>query len=214
MRFLTLGAAVAVSIVAMNAYAQTPAAQTPAAAAPTPIAGTVTALNGAEVTVRGADEKTMVMTIGPNTTITTRQKSSFAAIKPNDFVASAAVKKEDGKIHAQEVRIFPESMRGLGEGHRPMLEPNQTMTNATVKKVAGKLPVERSMTNAKVSKIEGGVLTTEYPGGSTEIVVDPDTPVWAVQAADKTALTPGTTVRGFAEKGADGALTARYLAVQ
>jgi hypothetical protein len=211
MRFLTLGAAAALSILAAGASAQT---QSPTMASATPITGTVMALDGAQLTVRGADEKTTVMTIAPSTTITTRQKSSFAAIKPNDFVASAAVKQEDGKIHAQEVRIFPESMRGMGEGHRPMLEPNQTMTNATVKKVAGKLPVERSMTNAKVSKIEGGVLTTEYPGGSTEIVVDPETPVWAVQAADKTALTPGATVRGFAEKGADGTLTARYMAVQ
>ena len=212
MRFSTLGAALAVSLLAANTYAQAPAA--PMTVSGTPITGTVASLNGAEVTIKGADDKTTVMTIGPNTTITTRQKSSFAAIKPNDFVASAAVQQADGKIHAQEVRIFPESMRGLGEGHRPMLEPNQTMTNATVKKVGGKLQAEHSMTNAKVSKIEAGVLTTEYPGGSTEIVVDPETPVWAIQPADKTALTPGASLRAYADKAPDGALTARLVMVQ
>src|SRR4051794_3297672 len=48
---------------------------------------------------------------------------TLESIKPGEFVASAAVRGRDGKLHAQEVRIFPESMRGRGEGHRPMGQP-------------------------------------------------------------------------------------------
>lgn len=50
--------------------------------------------------------------------------------------ASAAVRGRDGKLHAQEVHIFPNSLRGAGEDHRPMDQPEQTMTNATVYGVA------------------------------------------------------------------------------
>ncbi len=39
----------------------------------------------------------------------------------------------DGTQKAVEIHIFPEAMRGTGEGHRPWdLMPNSTMTNATV----------------------------------------------------------------------------------
>ena len=60
-------------------------------------------------------------------------KSSLADIKPGDFVGSAAIKGADGKMHAQEVHIFPEAMRGSNEGHYPWdLKPGSMMTNATV----------------------------------------------------------------------------------
>jgi hypothetical protein len=191
-------------------------APAPAVPAGGPVRGTVRELSGSTLTVAGADGTTTKVLLAPDTVISAQQKASFADIKPHDFVASAGVLGADGKTHAQEVRIFPESMRGVGEGHRPMALPNQTMTNATVASVssAGGAAAPATMTNATVSTIAGGVLNTAYPGGSTAIVVDPGTPIWRVQTVDKSRLIPGAAILVFAVKGADGALSARYVSLQ
>lgn len=193
----------------MGAFTQA-ATEAPAAPPPPnrPVNGVVRALDGAQLTVELADGSKVTAALAADARITVQRPASFADIKAGDFVASAAMQGADGKTHAQEVRIFPESMRGVGEGHRPMSQPNQTMTNATVAKVAS------SMTNATVAKIAGGVLTTTYPGGSTDLVVDPGTPVWSIQPADRTRLTPGTSVRVFTGPAPDGTITIRYVAVQ
>ena len=46
-------------------------------------------------------------------------KASMADIKPGMFVGSTAMPGADGNLTAVEVHIFPEAMRGTGEGHRP-----------------------------------------------------------------------------------------------
>jgi hypothetical protein len=188
-------------------------AQAPAPAAPavpgTPINGTLQAIEGSRLIIAGTDGWSLTMQLAPDTRITAQQKAAFSDIQAHDFIASAGVLGPDGKTHAQEVRIFPESMRGQGEGHRPMALPNQTMTNATVSQVG-----PASMTNATVASVAGGVLTTVYPGGSTEIVVDPGTPVWKVVPGDRSRLVPGARVRAFYVKADDGSLNARYIALQ
>ncbi|MGA9028592.1 MAG: hypothetical protein WB440_21255 [Steroidobacteraceae bacterium] len=167
--------------------------------------GIVRVLAGSQLTFESADGNKLTVALTPDTRITAQQPATLADIKPGDFVASAAMQGADGKTHSQEVRIFPESMRGVGEGHRPMSQPNQTMTNATVSKV------ETTMTNATVTQVAAGVLTTTYPGGSTDLIVDPGTPVWRILPAGRDRLTPGTTVRVFSADAPDGKLTARYI---
>ena len=71
--------------------------------------------------------------LAPNVLVVQNKTATLADVNPNDFVASAAVRGVDGKLHSTELRIFPEAMRGMGEGQRPMNDArNQTMTNATV----------------------------------------------------------------------------------
>ena len=66
--------------------------------------------------------------------------------------------RPDGSQMALEVLIFPEAMRGAGEGHRPWdLMPESTMTNATVADT--------------VQKVEGHTLTLTYKDGQKTIVV-------------------------------------------
>ena len=187
------------------------AANDPPAAPPPagrPVSGVVSKLDGTKLTLESPEAGSITVLLAPDTRITVQTPASFADIKDGDFVASAAMLGSDGKNHAQEVRIFPESMRGVGEGHRPMALPNQTMTNATVAKGGP------SMTNATVAKIEGGVLSTVYPGGSTDLVGDPGTPVWRIAPSSPDKLLPGTKVRMFNSPPAtDGSITARYIAV-
>jgi hypothetical protein len=192
------------------------AASAPAAAPLPPLTGVIRRTSGDELVVQRDDGSEVSVHLLPDTMLSAQQKASFADIRPNDFVASAAVLGADGRPHSQEVRIFPESMRGLGEGHRPMALPNQTMTNAKVTRIAAVGDASAgaaTMTNATVKQVSGGVLTTVYPGGSTDLVVDPATPVWRVVAATRAELTAGRPVRVFVRAGADGVLAARYVSL-
>ena len=66
-------------------------------------------------------------------------KASLSDIKPGSFVGTTGMPQADGSQKAIEVHIFPEAMRGTGEGHYPWdLRPQSTMTNANVEQtVAG-----------------------------------------------------------------------------
>src|SRR5512138_1584687 len=93
--------------------------------APVRMKGTIESFAAPTLTVKTTDGKTAIVTLAPDAKIIANEKSSLADIKPNDFVASAAVTGPDGKLHSQEVRVFPEALRGLGEGQYPMDTPNR-----------------------------------------------------------------------------------------
>jgi hypothetical protein len=121
------------------------------------------------------------------------EKRKLTDIKPGDFVASGGVRGSDGKIHAVEVRIFPDELRGTGEGQRPWdARPEGVMTNATVGTV--------SQTG------DGGVIHVTYKDGQSEYTVGPDVPVLAYVAGDAALLKPGAAILTIARKQADGSL--------
>ncbi len=131
------------------------------------------------------------------TLLTLRNKpATLADIAPGDFVASAARRGTDGKLHSTELRIFPPAMRGVGEGQRPMNDPgNQTMTNATV---TGAVVVDGS-NNLKV----------RFEGGESELILDPGVPVTRIDTADASLVTAGAKVRMQGVRNADGATVTR-----
>src|SRR6202040_1207519 len=126
-----------IAIAALIALAVGPAlAQTPPAGTPTRIRGTVDKLDGQNLMVKSRDGQALTIELTANVAVITLVKKSVADIKAGDYVASTGVKGTDGKIHAVEVRIFPEAARGTGEGQYPWdLMPDSIMTNATVGKV-------------------------------------------------------------------------------
>src|ERR1700693_4381712 len=106
-------------------------AQAPPAGTPTRIRGTVDKLDGQNLTVKAKDGQVLTIALAANVAVTSLVKKSVADIKAGDYVASTGVKGTDGKIHAVEVRIFPEALRGAGEGQFPWdLMPDSVMTNA------------------------------------------------------------------------------------
>jgi hypothetical protein len=108
-------------------------AQTPGAAERARVAGTVEKLDGDRLTVNVAGGQTQTVLLAADATIYGVEKRRLSDIKPGDFVASGGVRGTDGKIHAVEMRIFPESMRGVGEGQRPWdVKPEGVMTNAGI----------------------------------------------------------------------------------
>jgi Domain of unknown function (DUF5666) len=190
MKLKLLRASVLVAMFALPVFAQNPA---PGQAAR--ILGTIDSFNGQILSVKSQDGQVVTITIPADLKVMANAKASLADIKPGDFVGSAADKGPDGKLRAEEVHIFPESMRGTGEGHRPMgPDPNRSMTNGTVS-MAG--PEERTMTNGTVSGVSGGSSSTivvKYKDGEQIIEVAPDTPIVTRIPGDRSLLKPGATV--------------------
>jgi hypothetical protein len=126
-------------------------------------------------------------------------KSTMADIKSGMFVGSTGTTQPDGSQKAIEVHIFPESMRGTGEGHYDWdLKPNTKMTNANIEQTVG--------------GVDGPVLTVKYKGGEKKIMVGPETVVVSYVIGDKADLKPGTKVFvGAAKKLPDGTLQASRI---
>jgi hypothetical protein len=187
------------AIAALIALAVGPAlAQTPPAGTPTRIRGTVDNLDGQNLMVKSRDGQTMPIELAANVAVITLVKKSVADIKAGDYVASTGVKGADGKIHAVEVRIFPEAARGTGEGQFPWdLMPDSIMTNATVGKV-DQAP-------------QGPVLHVTFKGNESEYTVGPEVPVLANGPGDISLLKPGVAVFVIALKHEDGKLTSARL---
>src|SRR5262249_20569888 len=108
-------------------------------------------------------------------------KGAMSDIQSNTFVGITALAQPDGTIKALEVHVFPESMRGTGEGHYGWdLMPNSTMTNAAVAQ--------------QVKKVDGNVLTLKYKEGEKTILVPSDAVVVNLIPADKADLKPGAKI--------------------
>jgi len=171
------------------------AAQNPPEGTPTRIRGTVEKLDGQTLTVKSREGQQLTIALAPNFTVSAVVKKSLADIKAGDFVGAASTKGTDGKLHALEVLIFPEALRGTGEGERPWdLVPDSLMTNATVAGMA--------------SAAQGQVLKVTYKGGESEILVAPNTPVVTFAPGDASLLKPGAAIFIGALKKPDGSLSA------
>ena len=122
-------------------------------------------------------------------------KASLADIKPNSYIGVTAMPQADGSQKAMAIHIFPEAMRGTGEGHRPWdLRPGSTMTNAAVE--------------TSVVGVDGQNLTVKYKDGEKKVIVPADTAIVAYMPGNKDELKPGAPIIIFgATRQADGSLT-------
>jgi hypothetical protein len=124
---------------------------------------------------------------------------SISDIKPGSFVGVTGMPQADGSQKAIEVHIFPEAMRGTGEGHYPWdLGPQRTMTNASV------VSIEQTVT-----EVNGRVLSMKYKDGEKKIIVRANVPIVSYVPSDKSELKPGVQIFiSAAKRLADGTLQA------
>src|SRR2546428_169626 len=74
---------------------------------------------------------------GPVAAFAALIKPSPADIKQGSYVGVTGKTQPQGSQRALEVHIFPEAMRGTGDGHRPWdLQASSTMTNGNVEQTA------------------------------------------------------------------------------
>jgi len=145
--------------------------------------GVLEGIDAASISVKPEDGgAAQTFKLAPKLLLLQNKAATLADIKSNDFVASAAVRGPDGKLHSTELRIFPDALRGIGEGQRPMNDPrNQTMTNATVTGAA----IINGSNNVRV----------KFDGGESELILDPGVPVTAIVPIERDAVKPGAKVR-------------------
>jgi hypothetical protein len=166
------------------------------------VRGTIEAVDGAMLTVRSRDRQMIYkIKVADNAVVRGIVRASLAEIKADAFIGVSGMPQADGSQKALEIHIFPESMRGTGEGHGPWdLIPNSTMTNATVAQM--------------VKGVEGDVITLKYKGGEKKIVVVPQTRIVTFVAGDRRELEPGAKIFiAAARRRDDGTLEAQSIAV-
>jgi hypothetical protein len=167
---------------------------------PSRVRGTVEAVDGDLLSVKSRGGEDFKLHMAGDMRVVGIVKISLADIKPGSFIGTTTVPGPDGGANAIEVHVFPEDMRGTGEGSRPFdLRPNSTMTNATV--------AETVVSN------EGHVLTIKYKGGEKTVVVSPETPVVTYVPADRSELKPGAKVIAFIKRRPDGSFEADRVSV-
>lgn len=158
---------------------------------PSRVRGTIEGIDGDVVAVksRGGEDVRLHMT--SDMRVVGIVKISLADIKVGSFIGTTTVPGADGTPSAVEVHVFPEDMRGTGEGSRPYdLRPNSTMTNATV--------AESVVGN------DGHTLLIKYKDGEKKVVVSQETPVVTYVPGDKSDLKAGAKIIAFVKKLPDG----------
>ena len=168
-RFLLAGALVVVSC--------TLAAAQPAKTVR--LRGTIEKVDGNALALKSVDGAAIKLALANDARVVAVVKASMADIKENTFLGSAAMPQPDGTQKALEVHIFPEQMRGTGEGHRPYAPvPNSTMTNGAA-------------SGATVAGVNGSTITVKYKDGEQKILVPPGTPIVRYEIGGHGDLKPG-----------------------
>jgi len=175
-------------------------AQNPPAAPPVRIRGTIEKVDGANLTVKSREGGDVKVAVTDTTRIQNLVKKSLADVKAGDFLASTGMKGTDGKIHAIEVRIFPQATPDGGRQFDWDLGSGSVMTNATV----------GTVTEAP----QGKVVHVKFKDGESEYSIGPDVPILAPVPGDKSLFKPGAAVFLAGPKGQDGTVTATFMYVE
>ncbi len=165
------------------------------------IRGTIEAVDGSMLTVKSREGTDMKVRMTDNVAVIGVTRIARSDIKPGSYIGVSGMPQPDGSQKALAIHVFPEAMRGTGEGFRPWdLRPNSTMINATV--------------DQKVEANDGDTIVVKYKDGEKTVVVPPDTPIVTFVAGEKSELKPGAKIIIFgATKKDDGMLEANRVNV-
>jgi Domain of unknown function (DUF5666) len=157
------------------------------------VRGTIETIDASSLTVQAASGQNIVVNLAKELTVLQYAPLAVADIAPKAYLGVAAHKVADGSFEALTVIVFPDAMRGYGEGTMDWdLMPGSRMTNATAGEV--------------VSKPEGREIKLTFNGGTQTINVPDKAHVVTFAPADKALLKAGTKVIVFGSKNADGSV--------
>ena len=167
---------------------------------PTRVRGTVEGVDGDVLAVKSRSGEEVKLHMTGDMRVVGISRISLSDIKVGSFIGTTTVPGPDGSQNAVEVHVFPENMRGTGEGSRPYdLKPNSSMTNATV--------AESVVGN------DGHTLLVKYKGGEKKVQVSSETPVVTYVPADKSDLKAGAKIIAFTKKLPDGSFETSRVSV-
>lgn len=190
MRLISLAAALILAATATATNAQQS----------TRVRGTIEKIEADSVIVKTTEGQSVTLKFAPNLSVAIVVKAQVSDIKAGAFIGAGARPQADGTLKAIQVYLFPEALRGTGEGHRDWAAmPQTTMTNATVAET--------------VSNVSGPELTLKYKDGEKKLVIGPDANVITTKPGERSDLKIGTELVATAMKAADGTLTAARVTV-
>jgi hypothetical protein len=173
-------------------------AQTPPP--PARVRGTVDKIENTLLTVKAADGRTVSIKLADNYTVVGVSRAKLEDIGAGKFIGTATLGERNGGLVALEVHIFPEAMRGVGEGHYPWdLQPDSKMTNGNVADVKS-VGADR-------------MLTVQYKGGEQKVLVPANARVVLFGPADRAELKAGAHIFCVAQRAPDGSLSAARVNV-
>ena len=145
------------------------------------VRGSLLTVSADQITVRTRAGETVTLKLSPQLLLSEVYPITLKEIRAGSFIGTAALPQPDGRLKAIAITLFPESARGLAEGHRPFdLQADSTMTNATVADV--------------MSAPTGQTLELRYTGGEKTLDIPADTPVVSFRTGDRSLLVPGASV--------------------
>jgi hypothetical protein len=165
------------------------------------VRGTIQSVDGQTLNVKTRDGATVTVKVADKAPIRTVVKKSIGDVKQGLFVGITAMPQPDGTQKAVEIHIFPEALRGTGEGYRPWdLMPNSTMTNANV--------------DSEVASAGGQKLVLKYKDGEKTFIVPENVVVVMFAPGSAADLKPGAKIFVVAAKKLpDGTLEAPGITV-
>ena len=167
---------------------------------PTRIRGAIESVDGDFLNVKSRSGELFKIYVSGSATIVDIVRISLADIKNGSYIGATGMPQPDGSQKALEVHVFPEERRGTGEGFRPFdLQPNSTMTNATV--------AESVVGN------DGKTLTVKYEDGEKKIIVSSDTPVVTYEPGQRSELVAGAKIIAMVAAEPDGSLELTRVSV-
>jgi hypothetical protein len=184
----------------------------------TPVRGTLANVSDGALTVTTSSGDVRIV-VQPPLHVFSRTSAKLSNVTPSSFVGVTSVAQPDGSQRATEIHIFPEELRGTGEGSYLMTpkggadssQKKSTMTNGTVS-AAPKSGGSPRMTNGTIASQNSSTITVNYRGGSQTITVPPNVSVTAL-APVSTKLSKGTRVVVLGLKQPDGTMKASNLVV-
>jgi hypothetical protein len=202
-------AIVAVSSIAIGCSRKTD--PSPSASAITPVRGKLVSMSDSILTVTTANGEVRVALVQP-VHVYTRQPAQLARVTDGSFVGVTSVPGPDGAQRATEIHLFPEELRGTGEGSYLMGQQggeanSARMSNGTVGASRMTNGAASRMTNGAAAGQSGGTLTVNYNGGSQTITIPSGVTVTAI-VPTQTKLAAGEDVVALADKQPDGTLRA------
>ena len=122
------------------------------------VRGTIDRVDGDTYVIKTRAGAEVKVKLPDNVMVVALTKASLADIKQGSYIGVAGMPQPDGSQRALEVHIFPEPMRGTGDGHRGWdLQPSSTMTNGNVEQAT--------------PSGDGQTLTLKYKDGEKKISV-------------------------------------------
>ena len=164
---------------------------------PVRVRGVIEAVDGSMVTIATREGERVSLSLTETTGINGLERKSAGDIGANTFIGTTAVRGGDGRWKATEVHIFPEAMRGAGEGHYAWDLPESTMTNAAVTGTTGR------RSRRTLSLRYGGAAA-----GEVEVDLTRKTEIVALTQGDRSLLVPGAAVFALAIPAQEGPATA------